>query len=154
MSGGVDWREISTPLSTDISPVHGVMFAMYIAFTVIAFMNVVTGVFVEGAISQTKQAKSDRLLKGLTKLFWNLDGTERGLVFADDLKRIGGRELERLKRYGIAPEEMGALFDLMDSQGAGFVDHEEMALGCMRLRGPAKSIDMLRVLHEVRQVFG
>lgn len=49
ITGGLEWRELVTPLMRHISPGLGVVFVLYVTFTSLALMNVVTGVFVETA---------------------------------------------------------------------------------------------------------
>merc|ERR1740116_577257 len=55
MSGGVNWEDLCGPLMTNVSPLQGIVFSGYIAFTVLALTNVVTGVFVEGALKSAKE---------------------------------------------------------------------------------------------------
>merc|ERR1712190_567509 len=55
MTGGTDWNEVLEPLETHISPWLSILFSIYIAFAVLAMMNVVTGVFVESALLTAKE---------------------------------------------------------------------------------------------------
>eukprot|EP00913_Durusdinium_trenchii_P003197 g2957.t1 len=67
MTGGVDWNDLSLPLEP-ISPIMSLIFALYIAFavplfsrqTVLAMMNVVTGVFVESALGSAREDRTKR----------------------------------------------------------------------------------------------
>lgn len=40
------------------------------------------------------------------------------------------------------------LFSVLDSDGTGAIEHSEFLLGCLRLRGGAKAVDMVRVQME------
>merc|ERR1719313_1458146 len=51
ISGGIDWDTLVTPLIQEIHPIMGLIFSFYIAFAVLAMLNVVTGVFVEAALA-------------------------------------------------------------------------------------------------------
>eukprot|EP00438_Fugacium_kawagutii_P008554 Skav206241 [mRNA] locus=scaffold1425:82614:89310:- [translate_table: standard] len=37
------------------------------------------------------------------------------------------------------------LFQIIDSDGSGFIDVDEFVAGCMRLHGPAKSLDVAKM---------
>lgn len=52
----------------------------------------------------------------------------------------------------VNPEEAASLFHLLDSDQSGSIDYDEFVGGCMRLRGAAKAIDIIMVLHEARQL--
>ena len=45
ITGGIDWADLLEPLEEQISPWLAVVFVLYIAFAVLAMMNVVTGTF-------------------------------------------------------------------------------------------------------------
>merc|ERR1740121_2321692 len=54
MSGGADWDNMVGPMIIEVDPFLGVAFAAYIAFAILALMNVVTGVFVQTALQSAK----------------------------------------------------------------------------------------------------
>merc|ERR1712224_480903 len=68
ISGGVSWDEIVSPLM-DISPKLGVGFCMYVAFSTLALMNVITGIFVNGAITSADSEKAKQAANALHKAF-------------------------------------------------------------------------------------
>merc|ERR1712070_450902 len=55
MSNGLDWGDLSGILM-NLHPALVLLFSLYIAFSMLCLMNVVTGVFVESAL---KYAKND-----------------------------------------------------------------------------------------------
>jgi hypothetical protein len=57
ITSGLDWEIVAQPLWDDVSPVHAVLFSLYIAFAVLALLNVITGVFVESALLHAKADK-------------------------------------------------------------------------------------------------
>ena len=59
MTGGVDWNDMSLPLERSLSPIFALVFALYIAFAVLAMMNVVTGVFVESALGSAREERDE-----------------------------------------------------------------------------------------------
>merc|ERR1719498_1208064 len=52
----------------------------------------------------------------------------------------------------VDPSEAKGLFRLLDLDGSGSIDAEEFLSGCLRLRGPAKALDLAILMHEVRKV--
>merc|ERR1719261_402071 len=66
ISGGVDWGDVCKPL-TDIHPVMGFLFAMYIAFGVLCVLNIVTGVFVENANKITSNDEDQMIMEELNQ---------------------------------------------------------------------------------------
>merc|ERR1712039_173338 len=57
ISGGYDWSEPVEPLIQHVSPWMGVVYSLFVAFVLLALMNVITGVFVEQAVRQGKEDK-------------------------------------------------------------------------------------------------
>jgi len=154
MSGGIDWDTLVQPLIDDISPVQGVVFALYIAFTVLALTNVVTGVFVEGALKSAKQEEERNMYETLQQMFFLADDKDEGMLTTEQFKsRLESSDMNRyLQSIDINPSEAHLLFELIDSDGSGNVDYAEFVGGCMRIRGAAKAIDVILLLHEVLAV--
>merc|ERR1719310_1458596 len=53
----------------------------------------------------------------------------------------------------VQPEEAKYLFFLLDIEASGEVHFEEFLSGCLRLHGPAKAIDLLTVMQELRSYY-
>lgn len=47
--------------------------------------------------------------------------------------------------------EARLLFDMLDADNSGEIQFTEFLSGCMRLQGPAKAIDMVLVMRELRE---
>lgn len=56
------------------------------------------------------------------------------------------------KCLNVDVEEARQVFDLLDSDGGGMLDAHELVSGCLRLRGPAKSLDMCLLMRQVSAV--
>merc|ERR1712183_1207456 len=57
---------------------------------------------------------------------------------------------EAFKAINVDPSEAKGLFKLLDMNNSGVVDAEEFLCGCMKLRGPAKALDLAILSREVR----
>lgn len=149
MSGGIDWNELSNPLVNDISPFQGLVVTLYIAFTLLALTNVVTGVFVEGALKSAKQEEESLMMETLRRMFCTSDRTGR-LSKLHFTRRVAEQDMiNYLKSIQVDPAEATMLFTLIDEEGHGLIDFEEFVGGCMRIRGSARAIDSILLLHEV-----
>lgn len=157
MTGGVDWNDLLLPLETFISPWLSLLFVFYIAFAVLAMMNVVTGVFVESALLT---AKADRDAQVINQVKAILHGNEaepscETLTWDGFAKRLGEPGVDKyFTAMDIDIADARGLFLLLDTDESGEVDSEEFIQGCLRLRGPAKSIDVATLLYFNKRMFG
>jgi len=154
MTGGVDWDDLLVPLSVKISPWLSILFSIYIAFAVLALMNVVTGVFVESALLTAKEDREEDVMAQVRRLFDVADEDQSGTVtwaeFEQALNDPNKRKL--FKVMDVDPSEARGLFVLMDTANAGEVSVEEFMQGCLRLRGPARAIDLATVMYYNRRM--
>lgn len=154
MSGGINWYDLSSPL-LEISTLQGLVFVLYTAFTVLALTNVVTGVFVEGALKSAKQEEEDVMLDTLRRMFWEneVDGEcsqSRYLGKEEFKQRLDNPALSTyLQSISVDPTEASLLFTLIDNDDSGMIDYEEWLCGCMRIRGAARAIDTILLHHEI-----
>jgi voltage-gated sodium channel len=74
VTGGQDWAVVIGPLNEQTgTQFHNVVFCMFIAFATMVLMNLVTGVFVEGAQRLTKEDRDRELAKLAHKVFRLVD---------------------------------------------------------------------------------
>jgi len=74
ISGGMDWGSVATPLIQDVSPAMAVVFSVYIAFSMLAMMNVITGIFVDNATTSAQQDKEIYVAKSVFRAQRSLRG--------------------------------------------------------------------------------
>jgi len=148
-TGGVDWNDILKPLQEDISPLLAIPFALYIAFMLLAMMNVITGVFVESSLSAARGAKDAELRNQMRVLFRSTDKDRSGMIsweeFASQLEEQDMARCFQLLDIDIS--EAKGLFTLLDTDGSGEIDAEEFVMGCLRLKGTAKAIDLATLMY-------
>jgi len=162
ITSGVDWNEASRPLG-DISWVYELLFGFYITFVVIGVLNVLTGIFVERAselhgldrdlVIQAELRRNESFFSEMKKIFEeaDLDGsnTISWEEFRDYLKN------KEVRAY-LATQQLDAydarqLFNILDLEDGQEIGIEEFIMGCARLRGLAKSVDVVALLRESRQ---
>merc|ERR1740130_2653197 len=117
-------------------------------------MNVVTGVFVESALKSAKEDKDFFMINNMREVFCEANGGITGIMtwemFESQIDRPNMQEY--FKAIDVDPSEAKGLFRLLDLDGSGSIDAEEFLSGCLRLRGPAKALDLALLMHEVRRL--
>jgi len=143
ITGGADWDDVLNPLSTMISPVMQLPFVLYVTFTIMAMLNVITAVFVESAMNREDNDKEQ-----LQSIFSDIDADRDGQIHVGEFLDGLGQDsvLMRFMDVGIDAKDTGLLFKLLDIDNSGVVDIEEFISGCFRLRGEAKSMDLATLM--------
>lgn len=148
--GGVSWEEVVMPLSADISPMVVVVFCFYLAFCVFALMNVVTGEFVEKAMQTAQDHKDMYLANRISEIFFNEGDQITWEVFARKMDNPDMREY--FKAINVDPSEAFGLFKLLDADGSGDIDCEEIVNGLLRLRGSARALELSLLTSETMRI--
>lgn len=160
ISGGIDWEQASSPLA-DVNGFLVFLFIIFMVFVYFAVLNVFTGVFVSSSIAS---AEADREIM-IRTMAENKDMFERQLEeqFSEMLVQFKrGRHSEEicisfdelvehvnhpcvrsfLTLLELDEADIWALFQLLDADGNQLLDAEEFVNGCLRFKGPARSIDL------------
>mmetsp|Transcript_56434 Transcript_56434/g.127326 ORF Transcript_56434/g.127326 Transcript_56434/m.127326 type:complete len:308 (+) Transcript_56434:2-925(+) len=161
MLGGVSWGVCSDALM-DIDWFTGALFFFYVAFTILAVMNIITGVFVDNAV-ETARTQRDFLIQKEMELREKYTGEMRDLFAEMDKEGTGTIGLAEVQAYledprvqgyftalGLDPNDTERLFKLIDDDGSGDVDVGEFLDGCLRLKGQARSIDVYAIMHDLK----
>lgn len=150
MTGGIDWGDITSPLIDHISPGMAVIYCLYVSFAVFAMLNVITGVFVESALASDAQGKDADMVGRLHEFFcnWGCDGV---LTWDDFSQALDDKAIQvYFESVDLDVAEARGLFRLLDSDKSGTVEAEEFVMGCLRLKGEAKAIDLATLMYENR----
>jgi len=151
ISGGIDWQDMAGPLIRNVSPLMGLFFAIYVAFSVLAMMNVITGIFVDNATTYAQQDKDMYVVKHVINLFKQGDLTSQGdITWKVFQQKLATRELKELfQAVDVDQADAESLFKLIDVDESGTVTPEELIRGWIRLRGPAKALDLSLLIREM-----
>lgn len=152
LTGGVDWNELILPL-IGISPWWGIVFVAYQAFALIAVMNVVTGTFVQQAMERAQHMNEVRKVAQASNVFKVLDVNREGYITFDVIEKNMETAAVRgfFESIDLDLSEARCLFEMLDADNSGKLDFEEFLSGCMRLQGPAKAIDMVMFMREMKE---
>jgi len=158
---GVSWHEKMDQL-LHIDTLSPGLILMYILFVELAVLNIITGVFVDEALSCTQRQKDFQIeqerqikqdyLNQLQIFFETIDADGSGCVTVSEIMDM--LEDATLSAYfsvlGFETSDAKRLFKLLDVDGSGEVEISEFLDGCMKLKGNARSIDVHEVIHECR----
>lgn len=159
VTGGVDWEHATLALS-DIHWFWVAVFLVFLSFTVFAVLNVVVGVFCQSAIQSAsmdhenavrlKLQEKLNFTRKIRTLFMDIDASRDGMLTYHELE--AHLDDENVSAYfdslGIDPSDSWDLFKLLDVDSSQSIDVEEFIEGCMRLRGPAKALQLAKIAHE------
>jgi len=166
-TGGADWGEIAHPLE-DAGHFYYSLFLFFIAFVILALLNILTGLFVDRAMKGVAEDKdgmvlerlhSDRVLvTDLCRLFCGMTGED-----LDGDSTISETRFINFLRSPVARARLSVLgMDIWDSaqffqllvatSGADEIDLQGWVTGCMQLRGFAKRLSMQHVLTECAEI--
>lgn len=161
MMGGISWGEMSDVLlKIGIAP--ALLFFFYLTFTLLAVLNIITGVFVENAMEVAKTQRSvlvkkeEKLrvgiLKELRKLFIEMDSDCSGTITLNEMKMLWSDHhvATYFSAMGLELSDATTLFFLIDVEGNDEIEVDQFLEGCSRLTGEARNIDMALVLNETK----
>merc|ERR1739848_716711 len=67
---GIEWERGLIPLC-EVSPLLGFLFCCFMAFSLLAVMNVITGVFVEGALASAQRDNDEFVANHLSNVLYS-----------------------------------------------------------------------------------
>eukprot|EP00747_Dinoflagellata_sp_TGD_P094445 gnl/TRDRNA2_/TRDRNA2_166121_c2_seq1.p1 gnl/TRDRNA2_/TRDRNA2_166121_c2~~gnl/TRDRNA2_/TRDRNA2_166121_c2_seq1.p1 ORF type:complete len:266 (+),score=57.14 gnl/TRDRNA2_/TRDRNA2_166121_c2_seq1:1-798(+) len=116
-------------------------------------MNIVTGVFVESALMSAKEDKDAEMRSSMKEMFDEFDDDESGTINWAELVSLLGQKGNRkmLKSMGMDVSKLKALFTLL-SGNKEEVNINELILGCQRIHGPAKAVDLEMLMFYNKQM--
>lgn len=164
VTGGQSWGEF-LDITFDMGAFYSAVFLFWIAFGVLALLNVITGFFVDGALAKSSQergliaekelSRKKALVQTLKEVFIESDTDRTGTIdqneFLEHLK--DERVAAYLSALKIDTNNLTDLFSEIDGDGSGFVSMDEFVENMQHVMG-ASSLDqnVQRLLMENRQM--
>jgi len=151
------------PLVENVSVWYAIFFALYIAGVVFAVIRIITALFLKDTLAvaandadmmvQTKMKEKAQFAAKLEEVFLEADDSGDGMVsweeFRELLKNPKAREILTSLEFEI--HEVESMFTLLDD-GDGRVSFDEFLGGVIRLKGQARSQDVLALLHDNKKI--
>jgi len=150
ITGGVSWRDIVIPLQAHISPWLLLPVCGYIAFALLALLNIITGVFVENAMKSAKKDDDMYILTCSRQLFIECCDEKGEITWDTFQSRLDSPGMQNyFKAVDLSIDEAEFLFTLIDIDESGSLRPDEFVNGCLRLRGNARALDLAILMREV-----
>jgi Ca2+-binding EF-hand superfamily protein len=161
ITNGAEWKTLAEPLG-EVHLAYRVIFATYVILVLVGALNVLSSLFVERArelsmsdrdlATQAELASQESFIVEMRRIFDEVDEDKDGLItwqkFRDYLKNEQAQAF--FTTQALDTSDAAGLFSLLDKDGKGEVRVEDFALGCMRLRGQAKSSEVATLMRESR----
>jgi len=163
VTGGVDWDYVSRPIGV----IHwgwSLVFLFFISVTFFAMLNVITGVFCQSAIDganhdrellvrnllEHRQTNIANIKQQFKEMFQRIDASNDGSITMEEFEAHITDDIASgfFVLLDIDSSEAFTLFRLLDENGSNEIDADEFVHGCLKLRGPAKSIDLATLRSE------
>jgi len=158
-----NWVVTCRILMTDVSEWYGLFYIIYRCMFCFGALKVVTAIFI--AQTNRAMAKDDDLVtmmqeqervmfrKKMEEMFTGLDTSRDGYLTWSEFQAIATSPLWSAwgDKLGLPMSDLVNLFDLLAGKD-GFVSCNEFFNGVQRLKGYAKSIDMVWLLSEVTKL--
>jgi len=163
VTGGFEWSKAAGPI-VKLDLYYGVIWTAYIAFMVFGLLNVLTGIFVETAMSamngdrdnmiQAQLEERENLISAITTVFMTSDTNGSGQMTEQEMDVIlqDPEVVAYFHAIGVDTTEAMGLFQLLDDDGSGTVSIDEFVTGFLRLKGSAKAVDMVTLMYENRKI--
>mmetsp|Transcript_25941 Transcript_25941/g.48713 ORF Transcript_25941/g.48713 Transcript_25941/m.48713 type:complete len:636 (+) Transcript_25941:62-1969(+) len=153
VAGGVDWHQIADPLITGISPWFGLLFIVFMAFCILALLNVITGTFVETMSQQARDLKLRNRVLQARRLFVEIDIDGSGFISPEEVvdHTSSPAVQEFFESIDVHPSEARRLLEVIDIDGNGKINFEEFLEASLRLNGNARSSDLILLAREMKR---
>ncbi|CAJ1381399.1 unnamed protein product [Effrenium voratum] len=160
--GGVSWGEPASSLFL-LGPFYVFLMLLYVMFMLFCMANVVTGFFCEHAFEMAQADKDQVIMDQIRQreehicsfkvLFGHVDEDDCQSITFEQLEELLAREDMQayLALLDITVESSSNMFKLLDTDGSGELSVEEFVDGLLRLKGQAKTIDLVGLRHDIRR---
>jgi hypothetical protein len=156
--GGFDWKDVLDlfqEVDSSAYFLNTIIISFYIAFTTLVMLNLVTGVFVEGAQRIVKGDRDKELLHLAKNIFAFADQNGNNQLEDDEFVEILESNLMEsfCEANNINSGEVEILYNLLKEPGADSVKVTDFVRACKLLQGEARAADVQTVKLMCKQFF-
>lgn len=161
VTGGNDWTEYAHPLENIDGGIYFAIFWMYIAVYNFILVNALSSLFVEATLANSRKdlelavdnamEEDENTINRLTDWFRELDADNDGFISYAEFDEFvcNPRMLAFAHTLGI--EIMDVEQFIRTISKTPYVDLETFVNGCIRVKGPAKNLDLFEVIAVLEQ---
>jgi len=144
VTGGDDWANFISVYETHNDMVKIAVFYSFIAFCALVMLNLVTGVFVEGAQRIMREDKEAEMTLVAKEIFSVCDHDLSADLSEEEFNNLldSGVFDDHLVALGINTEDYDMLFKIFDSDSSGSLTLAEFVEGCLKMVSSAKHADV------------
>ncbi|CAE8626772.1 unnamed protein product [Polarella glacialis] len=146
VAGGADWHQFLLVFGEGslLYVLNSLVLSIYVGFAILVMLNLVTGVLVEGAQNIIRSEKETALARMAAQIFVTAGKKSEDEMTNKEFDKIMHSAV--MKKYcheiGMTLDEAENLFEFLDRDDSGSISIAEFVQGCLRLRGPAKALDL------------
>lgn len=156
ITGGDDWRNFVDVFKGDGGSyvINVLGFVLYISFVTLVMLNLVTGVFVEGAARIVSADKEAEIIRNVRNLFHLTDTDQSGEISWEEFEAqlSSARMQYYLQAVDMNTSQAKGLFKLLDQDRSGELSVEEFIDGVLRLRVSARSVDLQILKYDFEEI--
>eukprot|EP00927_Polykrikos_kofoidii_P052326 TRINITY_DN4610_c0_g1_i1.p1 TRINITY_DN4610_c0_g1~~TRINITY_DN4610_c0_g1_i1.p1 ORF type:complete len:683 (-),score=121.96 TRINITY_DN4610_c0_g1_i1:20-1960(-) len=154
-TGGVSWMDLVEELEDKNVWLYW-LFLLYVAFFMFVIANTLTSLLLEATIQNANKdqqevlvnamAKKHQYIKQIQGLFKHLDSDKSSQVSMEEVRRHleDPMMIAFMSNLGIDSSDVSDFFAILTSEGGHTgVDIDTFVSGCMKLRGQARSVDLV-----------
>eukprot|EP00929_Paragymnodinium_shiwhaense_P014853 TRINITY_DN12281_c0_g1_i1.p1 TRINITY_DN12281_c0_g1~~TRINITY_DN12281_c0_g1_i1.p1 ORF type:complete len:785 (+),score=156.73 TRINITY_DN12281_c0_g1_i1:134-2356(+) len=158
VTGGADWGDVAITL-VDIGMAYYLLFLLYILFYNCVIANTLTSLFVESTmmnadkdqqcVIQNALEQSDKIIDKLRDWFADVDADGSGSITYEEFCNAlnNPRSLAFASTLEIGVTDLKQFFAALSRNGEQPVDLETFVVGCIKLRGSARSMDLMELMY-------
>jgi hypothetical protein len=152
------WPAYLRPLIEHVSEWYVLFVGFYISFVVFAITRIITAIFLKETLAvaandaevmlQERVKQKDKYVAKLRSIFRAVDTSGDGKASLDEFLVVIQNPMVKvwLQLLELEVHDASALFRLLDN-GDGEITYDEFITGVMRLKGQARSTDIVSVMH-------
>jgi hypothetical protein len=161
ITGGNDWMyyaELLRMIPGVEGEIYFISFAFYIGFCLVGMLNVVTGIFVDSAVCtrtedevvESYSEDQKRISEEVRRIFHEADVDNSGTLSIDELRAQLHNPWVKAYFSGLEIDctDANIIFTLIDTDGTQRISIDEFVSGTMKLKGHARSIDVLSLMFD------
>mmetsp|Transcript_80938 Transcript_80938/g.212468 ORF Transcript_80938/g.212468 Transcript_80938/m.212468 type:complete len:580 (+) Transcript_80938:125-1864(+) len=160
-SGG--WPGKGRNVIEGVSPWYAIFFFCYVGGVVFAVIHVVSALLIKDTLAVAaadqdmmmaqKAKEKDKFARRLREVFSSADESDDGMVNWDEFHAMLGNPKAQasLSAMGLDAHQCESLFSMLDD-GDGTVSFDEFLKGVVRLKGQARSMDVLAIASDQRKL--
>lgn len=158
-----NWPTNARPVMEKVSHLFVIFFLVYITIIVFAMIRLISAIFLKDTLDAAQNDAENLVLQRLRKkaeylqkledVFAAIDDSGDGMITEEKLAKVFSNPtaVAYFQTLDIDVSESAALFHILDN-GDGEVTHEEFIDGIMRCKGPARAMDQVAMLADLRQL--